>query len=184
LDDAERFLRESTKNFADFAAKNDVYWGCPYQALGELYAYRGDGERLIDNLKKAVQVDKNKTDSALAVVKACRSLGRYDCALEYLNLASRSEPDARQADEIVDLIAQNRRLQAAEDLPRGTPPAQPSAQAHTLAGFAQLLELRYDDAGRHFAAAAELDTGAPGHTIGLGHLATIEHDFSKAKDLL
>jgi len=85
-DKAEKVLNSVVegKKVEDFA-----YWGCPFQALGELYTHMAviNKNKILDNYKKSADIDKYKDDAQFATAKICFEYGDNNNAMEYIERA-------------------------------------------------------------------------------------------------
>ncbi|MCL4235283.1 MAG: tetratricopeptide repeat protein, partial [Deltaproteobacteria bacterium] len=85
--DAEAVLREAVANLDEFNAREDRYWGCPYQALGELYQNTGQVSKVAAEYMKAADAESDKWESQLWAAIKCWHVADYANAQVYLDRA-------------------------------------------------------------------------------------------------
>lgn len=158
FDDAERHLKASIDALEIFRAEEQTDNGCPYQALGRLYAQMGQHDRVWDLYETAAEIGgQTPVHLYLAALKAY-DLGDHGRARAYLDRA-----EQRPEQDHPDI-------------------ADPRGRYNTLRGYLALGDQDFDDAEARFAAAAEADpTGA---AVGRGHLAIARQDHAAARTQL
>lgn len=91
LDEAKRILEVSTRLYDEHSADVDKYWGCPFQALGELYGQIGNPQERSRLLVRAADIESNSWASQFEASISLFALGKYDDALKYLERARKLE---------------------------------------------------------------------------------------------
>ena len=87
--DAEQVLTKSTTVYDRWLEEhgNQNYWGCPYQALGELYSRTGAVDKETEFYLRAADLEIHRPNVQLDAAERCYSLGDYDRALTYVDRA-------------------------------------------------------------------------------------------------
>ncbi len=85
--EAETVLKESAANLDEFNAREDRYWGCPYQALGELYQNTGQVSKVAAEYMKAADAESDKWESQLWAAVKCWLVADYANAQVYIDRA-------------------------------------------------------------------------------------------------
>ncbi|MCC6159805.1 MAG: tetratricopeptide repeat protein [Deltaproteobacteria bacterium] len=85
--EAEAVLKESAANLDEFNAREDRYWGCPYQALGELYQITGQVSKVAAEYMKAADAESDKWESQLWAAVKCWLVADYANAQVYMDRA-------------------------------------------------------------------------------------------------
>ena len=168
-EDAERILQRSALSLEQFNADNDLYWGCPYQALGALYAQLGQQGQAASFYTRAADLEPDNAHSQYQAAQECLAAGDAATALTYTERALAAQ---RQA--------------AAEPGPRPQTAGHedPLPRYLALEGFVLLLLQRYDDAQQRFDSAQALAPDLPDAAVGLGHLAIVNRHYDSAEQQL
>ena len=152
--DAESHLQASIAALEVFRAEEPTDNGCPYQALGRLYAQMGRHDEVWDLYETAAEIGgETPVHLYLAALKAY-DLGDHARSQAYLSRAER-RPEQDHPDV-----------------------ADPRGRYNTLRGYHALADQDLDGAERHFREAATADPD--GASVGLGHLAIARQDHAAA----
>jgi len=144
--EAEKVLARSLAALSAWENESPVnkYWGCPYQAMGELYSARGDLRRNRELMRRAADAESFKHWPQLEAAVACLAVGDLAGAAEYAARASK-------LGEAAGSEAVTRAVSAAGDAPpessakpREAYFAEAAARvASSLAGFKAVNAFRY-----------------------------------------
>jgi tetratricopeptide (TPR) repeat protein len=86
LELAEQYLNESTKELAQLKKVNDdLYWACPYSALGDLYSQLGQPTRQTKVLVKAADMEPGSIKAQFEAAWMSYHTGDYQNALKYID---------------------------------------------------------------------------------------------------
>jgi tetratricopeptide (TPR) repeat protein len=143
--EAESLLQDVTKDLD----KRNPYWGCPYQALGELYTRIGNPSKAVENYQRAANAEPTKPEVQFEAALACFEAGDLAGAHEYVDRALALA--ARRPYQVLQgfvLFTQQQYEAAASAFGQ---PAE--ADAGVNAGFGHLAIVRQDyrEAERRFA---------------------------------
>jgi len=142
--DAEKVLKESLAKFESSTDEASRYWGCPYQALGELYSRTGDSAKSADFFARAADREPGIAESQYDAAIAFYAAGDCTRAADY---AARGE--ALQAQRVTNALRSTleecSRLTAA-----GTPPT-PVQRARNAAALADSFRGNQPDAALRYA---------------------------------
>jgi tetratricopeptide (TPR) repeat protein len=86
-DEAEQILREAAADLEEYNRRYDDYWGCPYQALGELYSTTGHSDAMADQYRRAADIEVYKADIQFDAARASYRAGQYAHAVKYADRA-------------------------------------------------------------------------------------------------
>ena len=90
---AETLLEESARGLDAVLERGDSYRGCPYHALGELYASTGRFELARANYDKAAEMERFNDEAQLRAALAALASGELDVAIRYMDRAVELSPD-------------------------------------------------------------------------------------------
>jgi tetratricopeptide (TPR) repeat protein len=75
------------------------YWGCPFQALGELYSHmsiNSQKRKVLDNYMKAADMEYRTYNTQFETAKICYEYGDYENAMRYVERALHSLDNAKE----------------------------------------------------------------------------------------
>jgi tetratricopeptide (TPR) repeat protein len=132
------------------------YWGCPFQALGELYSrmvVSDQRRKVLENYLKSAQIENERGWTQYRAAQECYNYGDYPEALKYIDKAMGVESSAENVNEYRIL------------------------KGYILTGMRD-----YAQAKRLFKEAARRGKGAQADRArtGLGHIAITVHDYAAA----
>ena len=161
LEKAEEIFKEATSGLEDFNEKNIVF-GCPYEALGQLYHKLGKFDKMIEQYKKAAD---NEPQNAIMQEKSAMALyktGYSKEALHYINraIARRPSPYSHVLKGFI-FISLKEHTKAKDEFE--------AAQAPQAAKHAGLGDVGDPEASAN---------------IGLGHLCIARKNYDKALSFL
>lgn len=164
---AERMLRQAVAAVSRHdqpIPKGDgqYYFGCPFQALGDLY-------RKTDRREEAMKYYLQAAD--LGFTQAIKELELATDAFDAMDF----EAAAQHADRVFLLRTNKAAMRHTGNalLSRG----------YVLRGLLAAMAQQYAEAEKDFAAAAEKDPRNFGVSVGRGHLRIIDRDFAQADEL-
>jgi tetratricopeptide (TPR) repeat protein len=158
FDSAEAHLKKSIAALDEFRAEEPTDNGCPYQALGRLYAQMGQHDKVYDLYETAAEIaGQTPVHLYIAALKAY-DLGDHATATAWI--AKAENAPGRHHPRILDA----------------------TGRYHTLRGYLALAKDDRVEARKQFLAAAATDPD--GSEVGLGHLAIVELDYDTARTQL
>jgi tetratricopeptide (TPR) repeat protein len=194
---AKAMLEKSVAALESFVAEHkggQAYYGCPYQALGELYSNQGQQDKRAELYKRAADLESNSARSQFDAALAALASGEFEQALAYVERSLTISPSPEQA-ALKTLILERLGLAGdsvddrfPDDPAAWGPEADRQAASHHKAfydvatGLRLLRAKRYDEAEKRFASAAKVESATAGAEAGRGHLALIRKDFDKARE--
>ncbi|MCZ7586901.1 MAG: tetratricopeptide repeat protein [Deltaproteobacteria bacterium] len=98
LAEAEEVLKISAHEMDVFLERtgNDGYWGCPYQALGELYSKTGRADKETEYLARAADAEAFRVWMQVSAAVRSYDVGDYDGALRFFERAMALEPEDKK----------------------------------------------------------------------------------------
>ncbi len=204
LEEAEAILVESGAQLLDTPSLRRQYYGCPFQALGELYIIAGQHDAAAASYATAAELEAVQPTSQLQAAAAAGLAGDTRTQQRYLERAralgmeripdtdprgpvtrtpGAPESSAWEASEasmiaLAILSFDEHRLEAARSYARAA--GSTSAEGRVLLGFVALLGGDDTSAREHFLAAGD----DPGGAVGLAHLALGAKDNEGARGAL
>ena len=152
--EAEAHLKKSIAALDVFRAEEETDNGCPYQALGRLYAQMGRHDAVWALYETAADIAEHTPVHLYIAALKSYEFGEHERAAAYLDRAEQA--DGRHHPRVEDA----------------------SGRYHTLRGYLALAKQDTAEARRRFEAAKALDPD--GSAVGLGHLAIVELDHAAA----
>ncbi len=137
------------------------YTGCPYQALGELYASMGKYDKANSSFLKAADFKGGGPVDLFLFAMEMFNKGSYDITLKS--------------------VADIERYCKKNDQPKN---AELLSQALVLKGYIQIFKKDYGGSSQTFDAALALHKGNLGAVVGKGHLKIIARGFAEASRML
>lgn len=158
FEDARAHLEKSVAALDVFRAEEETDNGCPYQALGRLYAQMGQHDKVWALYETAADIAGTTPVHLYIAALKSYDLGAHERAEGYLDRAERAP--GRHHPRVEDATGRYR----------------------TLRGYLALSKQDLDAAEAAFRGAAALDPD--GSAVGLGHLAIARQDHAGARALL
>jgi tetratricopeptide (TPR) repeat protein len=208
-DAARKHLDESVRRLDRYRKKHgegDFYYGCPYQAMGELYFSASDLDKTAEWFRRAADAEPNTADSQIAAANALFENGDVDAALTYVSRAlkldgslrakslkarieqaakiDRSAPDPATSFATGLLHFQAGDIGSAVRTVERISDEQATPKLSVLKGILLLFQQKYDPAQQLFDRAQQGEKTHLASDAGKGHLAIVRKDFESAHKLL
>ncbi len=194
LELAEKLLEESARGLDAVLEHGDSYRGCPYHALGELYASTGRLELAHRNYIKAADVERHSDEAQLRAALAALASGDLEQAATYMDRAaalSDSEGVLGLRDAVRLLRSQGldpgMKQQLAEELAQDPERGRMRVALLTRASLLSFDQGEYAATGRFLEVAqAMVEQGADGSAVQLavieGFLHLMERRYPEAEE--
>jgi len=191
-DKAEIVLTETTQritNSKDKEIDQWTYWGCPYQALGELYSHKGiNGEKIkvIENYIKAADLESNDGFSQSEAARICYEYGDYANAMKYIDRAielGKVNPVSISNYYLLKgyILINMRKYNEAEDIfNKLSADAQYGPQAKVGIGHIEIIRKNYELAKQYFKEMLNIDNNDTMANLGMAWINSNQNEHQKA----
>jgi len=204
---AEAMFKEAGKDLEAFNEKNHYYWGCPFKALGELYAHSNKKEKAAGYYLRAADIESTNFDTQFSAARSSFDVGDLRDAWIYIHRAMALTQSSKFT-ELCDRIHKEMTSRgiAVGDIPINPPDdfleamiafeenrLEPSLAhvdrvlttgnnepAKVLKGYILLYQKKYEEAEDLFRQVAVVNPNEAGVLAGRGHLALVRKDFGNA----
>lgn len=166
------------------------YWGCPFQALGEVYSHMtlsGQKKRVLENYMKAADIESYETVPQFQAAQKCYEYGDYANANKYIDRAISFEknPEVKRDYKLLKgyILINTRKYQEAEDIFRevmekGT--QMQVARAGVGMGHIEITKRNYEVAERYFQKMFVLDGQDVMANLGMAWLSSNKNEHQRA----
>ena len=209
-EDAEKYLLDATKGFDQYVKDHGNYWGCPYQALGELYSRMDRPVQEAQSYIKAADVEINSELMQYDAARTSFAVGDYQNAQKYIARALAIEDNKRfwilaakirvvqsdggvnpekiddpelLLDFALDDFEEGRFNKSLKYLDRISAAASSHLDGLKLKGYIFLFLGKSPEASILFSEVKKKESTDPGAYVGLGHIAILEKDYEKSEGL-
>ena len=91
FDKAEKYLLEASEDLENYNMLWNMHYGCPYQALGELYYKKGDKEKGIQYYSKNADLEIIESDDQFNTAMKHYFAGNFERAIVYIERAQKND---------------------------------------------------------------------------------------------
>ncbi len=161
-EEASRLLEQAAAQLEAYNQDHELQWGCPYQALGVLYAEQARPDLAQSYMVKAAELEPDNPRTQFDAAVFLLMVGDASTALAYLE-RHRQAGASGASGPIQSVISE--------------------PELGVLEGYAMLLQRRIDEARSRFEG-MQPSTAHPGKAVGLAHVALAEREYQRAAELL
>ena len=166
------------------------YWGCPFQALGELYSHMNisnQKRKALENYMKSADIEKHNSFSQYYAARDCYKYADYENALKYIERAIKLAKGAQSLNEFLILkgyiLTSTRKYQEAEAifkqvLSKGD--RMQIAKARVGMGHIEITRHNYKLASEYFQEMLQLDRDDPMANLGMAWINSNQNEHQQA----
>ena len=166
------------------------YWGCPFQALGELYSHMAINDqkrKVLDNYMKAADVEYTKSYAQFEAARICYEYGDYENAMRYIERAFLCQDHSKEPNKYQLLkgfiLINIKRYSEAEQILNAivrTRPGIEGAIAKVGLGHIEIAMKNYELASIYFEEMLKIDRADPMANLGMAWVSSNQNKHQEA----